>query len=220
MEFGSNLTVNGTITGMTNILTKYDVNGQIFILMDEIATKQPISSMSSYYSKTQTDANSVASLVTAINTNSHSDGNVKLTISNSNSKVKNNLVYEGNMNCQGTVFSSIKNFLIPHPTKGGNWKLKHSCLESVGVPVFYKYSHQDFVAGDNYIDLPEWYSKLVVPNTSFVMTQSHGHFGLSYGDIVDGKIRVTTNTAGVYHVILHTERDYEAGPVEFESTEL
>ena len=51
------------------------------------------------------------------------------------------------------------------------------------------------------------------------MTQSHGHFGLSYGDIVDGKIRVTTNTAGVYHVILHAERDYEAGPDEFESTE-
>ena len=97
--------------------------------------------------------------------------------------------------------------------------MKHSCLESVGVPVFYKYSHQDFVAGDNYIDLPEWYDKLVVPNTSFVMTQSHGHFGLSYGDIVDGKIRVTTNTAGVYHVILHAERDYEAGPDEFESTE-
>ena len=75
--------------------------------------------------------------------------------------------------------------LIPHPTKGGNWKLKHSCLESVGVPVFYKYSHQDFVAGGNHIDLPEWYDKLVVPNTSFVMTRSHGHFGLSYGDIVD-----------------------------------
>ena len=229
VEFGSNLTVNGTITGMTNIFTKDEVNGQIFILMDEIATKQPISSMSSYYSKTQTDsaittalvqmANSVASLVTAINVNSHSDGNVKLNISNNNFKVKNNLVCEGNINCLGTVFSSIKNFLIPHPTKGGNWKLKHSCLESVGVPVFYKYSHRDFVAGDNYIDLPEWYDKLVVPNTSFVMTQSHGHVGLSYGDIVDGKIRVTTNTAGVYHVILHAETDYEAGPDEFESTE-
>ena len=158
-------------------------------------------------------------LVTAIDISSHSDGNVKIKITNNDTKIKNNLVCEGNMNCQGTVFSSIKNFLIPHPTKGGNWKLKHSCLESVGVPVFYKYSHQDFVAGDNYIDLPEWYSKLVVPNTSFVMTQSHGHFGLSYGDIVDGKIRVTTNTAGVYHVILHAERDYEAGPDEFESTD-
>ena len=86
--------------------------------MDEIATKQPISSMSSYYTNTQTDsaittalvpmANSVASLVTAINVNSHSDGNVKLNISNSNTKIKNNLVCEGNMNCQDTVFSSIK----------------------------------------------------------------------------------------------------------------
>ena len=81
----------------------------------------------------------------------------------------------GNLNRTGTVYSSIKNFLIPHPTKGGNWKLKHSCLESLGVPAFYKYSHQDFVAGDNYIDLPEWYDKLVVPNTSFVMTQAHKH---------------------------------------------
>ena len=145
VEFGSNVTVNGTITGISNIFTKDEVNGQICILMDEIATKQPISSVSSYYSKTQTDsaittapvpmANSVASLVTAINTNSHSDGNVKLTISNSNFKVKNNLVCEGNISCQRTVFSSITNFLIPHPTKGGNWKLKHSCLESVGVPV-------------------------------------------------------------------------------------
>ena len=31
----------------------------------------------------------------------------------------------------------------------------------MGVPVFYKYSHRDFAAGDNYIDLPEWYDKLV-----------------------------------------------------------
>jgi len=97
--------------------------------------------------------------------------------------------------------------------------LKQYCLESLGVPVFYKYSHRYFVAGDNYIDLPEWYEKLVVPNTSFVMTQAHKHFGLAYGDIENGKIKVTTNTAGVYHVILHAERDYEAGADEFESTE-
>ena len=129
-----------------------------------------------------------------------------------------NVTFGTNVTVNGSILSSIKNFLIPHPTKGGNWKLKHSCLESLGVPLFYKYSNREFSKGDNYIDLPEWYHKLVVPNTSFVMTQSHGHFGLSYGDIVNDKIKVTVNKAGVYHVILHAERDYDAGPDEFEST--
>ena len=56
--------------------------------MDEIATKQPIPSRSSFYTNTQTDsaittalvpmANTVADFVTAINLNNHSDGNVKL----------------------------------------------------------------------------------------------------------------------------------------------
>ena len=128
-----------------------------------------------------------------------------------------NVTFGTDVMVNGSILSSIKNFLIPHPTKGGNWKLKHSCLESLGVPLFYKYSNREFSKGDNYIDLPEWYHKLVVPNTSFVMTQSHGHFGLSYGDIVNDKIKVTVNTAGVYHVILHAERDYDAGPDEFES---
>ena len=42
--------------------------------------------------------------------------------------------------------------------------------------------------------------------------ETQKHFGLAYGDIENGKIKVTTNTAGVYHVILHAERDYAAGP--------
>ena len=128
MEFGSNLTVNGTITGMTNLFTKDEVNGQINIVLQELITlqynlslKQDVSGMSSYYTKTQTDsaittalvpmANTVANFVEAINLNNHSDGNVKINIANSNTKIKNNLICEGNMNCQGTVFSSIKNFI-------------------------------------------------------------------------------------------------------------
>ena len=36
MEFGSNLTVNGTITGMTNLFTKDEVNGQINKVVQEL----------------------------------------------------------------------------------------------------------------------------------------------------------------------------------------
>ena len=127
-----------------------------------------------------------------------------------------NVAFGTNVSVTGTISADVKNFVIQHPTKGGNWRLKHSCLESLGVPVFYKYHNQDFVKGENFINLPEWFNSLVFPNSAFVMTQSHKHFGSSYGDIVDNKIKVTTNKAGFYHVRLHAERDYDTGEDEFE----
>ena len=73
-----------------------------------------------------------------------------------------------NVNADGDVYakkgkhrlSAKKNFDIPHPTKEG-WRLTHSCLEGPEAAVYVRGK----LINTNIIKLPEYWKKLVDPNT-------------------------------------------------------
>jgi len=73
-----------------------------------------------------------------------------------------------NVNADGEVYSgkgahrlsAKKNFDIPHPTKEG-WRLTHSCLEGPEAAVYVRGK----LINTNIIKLPEYWEKLVDPNT-------------------------------------------------------
>ena len=74
----------------------------------------------------------------------------------------------------GHVLSAKKNFDIPHPTKEG-WRLTHSCLEGPEAAVYVRGK----LTNNNIIKLPEYWEKLVDPDTITVSITPIG----SYQDI-------------------------------------
>ena len=95
----------------------------------------------------------------------NTDGNVNVK---KNVNVKGNVNADGNVKAKKEVYSnngkhrlsSKKNFDIPHPTKEG-WRLTHSCLEGPEAAVYVRGK----LINTNIIKLPEYWKKLVDPNT-------------------------------------------------------
>ena len=81
---------------------------------------------------------------------------------------------EVSSNNGGHVLSAKKNFDIPHPTKEG-WRLTHSCLEGPEAAVYVRGK----LTNTNVIKLPEYWEKLVDPDTITVSITPIG----SYQDI-------------------------------------
>ena len=73
------------------------------------------------------------------------------------------------------VLSAKKNFDIPHPTKDG-WRLTHSCLEGPEAGVYFR----GRLKNTNIIKLPEYWEKLVDPDTITVSITPIG----SHQDII------------------------------------
>lgn len=95
----------------------------------------------------------------------NTDGNVNVKKS---VNVKGFVNVNRNVNADGDVYakkgkhklSAKKNFDIPHPTKEG-WRLTHSCLEGPEAAVYVRGK----LINTNIIKLPEYWEKLVDPNT-------------------------------------------------------
>jgi len=95
-----------------------------------------------------------------------------------------------NVNADGEVYSgkgkhrlsAKKNFDIPHPTKEG-WRLTHSCLEGPEAAVYVRGK----LTNTNVIKLPEYWEKLVDPDTITVSITPIG----SYQDIFVKKLDST-----------------------------
>jgi hypothetical protein len=93
-----------------------------------------------------------------------------------------NITAEKDMVAWGEVYSgggahrlsAKKNFDIPHPTKEG-WRLTHSCLEGPEAAVYVRGK----LINENIIKLPEYWEKLVDPDTITVSITPIG----SYQDI-------------------------------------
>ena len=103
--------------------------------------------------------------------NINTDGNVNVKKDanvDGNVNVKKNVNVEKNVNAKGEVYSNNgkhrlstkKNFDIPHPTKEG-WRLTHSCVEGPEAAVYIRGK----LINKNVIKLPEYWKKLVDPNT-------------------------------------------------------
>lgn len=93
----------------------------------------------------------------------------------------------------GSIVGTTKNFDIPHPLKAG-WRLRHSCLEGPENGVYYRGKLKD----NNVIQLPEYWSGLVDPETITVNLTPHGcHQELFVKEIECGtKIMVVNNSGG------------------------
>lgn len=121
----------------------------------------------------------------------NTDGNVNVK---ENVNVKGNVNVDGNVNVGKNVkakkdvysnngkhkLSAKKNFDIPHPTKEG-WRLTHSCLEGPEAAVYVRGK----LINTNIIKLPEYWEKLVDPNTitiSVTPIGSHQNIFVKYFD--------------------------------------
>jgi hypothetical protein len=98
------------------------------------------------------------------------------------------------------VLSRKKNFDIPHPTKEG-WRLTHTCVEGPEAAVYVRGK----LKNSNVIELPEYWAKLVNPDSITVsLTPIKMHQELYVSNITDNKIFVNNNngvpTNCYYHV--------------------
>ena len=117
--------------------------------------------------------------------NTDGDVNVKKNVN-----VKGFVNVNRNVNADGDVYSgkgkhrlsAKKNFDIPHPTKEG-WRLTHSCLEGPEAAVYVRGK----LTNTNVIKLPEYWEKLVDPDTITVSITTIG----SHQDIFVKKIDST-----------------------------
>lgn len=115
----------------------------------------------------------------------NTDGSVNVK---KNVNVKGFVNVNRNVNADGEVYSgkgahrlsAKKNFDIPHPTKEG-WRLTHSCLEGPEAAVYVRGK----LINTNIIKLPEYWEKLVDPNTitiSVTPIGSHQNIFVKYFD--------------------------------------
>ena len=154
----------------------------------------------------------------------NTDGNVNVK---KNVNVKGNVNADGNVKAKKEVYSnngkhrlsSKKNFDIPHPTKEG-WRLTHSCLEGPEAAVYVRGK----LINTNIIKLPEYWEKLVDPNTitiSVTPIGSHQNIFVKRFDTTEIILESTENISihCFYHIFgerIDTERlivEYE-GDIE------
>ena len=94
-------------------------------------------------------------------------------------QVDGNVVGSKNIKAKAEVYSnngahrlsSKKNYDIPHPTKEG-WRLTHSCIEGPEAAVYVRGK----LINTNIIKLPEYWEKLVDPNTITISVTPIGSY--------------------------------------------
>lgn len=92
----------------------------------------------------------------------------------------------GDMQIAGSFYAASKSFLIDHPTKEGK-KLVHGSLEGPEHGVYVRGK----LTGNNAIELPEYWTKLVNPDSITVnLTPIGKHQNLFVEDIADNKVIV------------------------------
>ena len=140
-------------------------------------------------------------------------------------QVDGNVVGSKNIKAKAEVYSnngahrlsSKKNFDIPHPTKEG-WRLTHSCVEGPEAAVYVRGK----LINTNTIKLPEYWEKLVDPNTitvSITPIGSHQNIFVKRFDTTEIILESTENISihCFYHIFgerIDTERlivEYEGG---------
>jgi hypothetical protein len=140
-----------------------------------------------------------------------------------NINVKKNVNVEKNIKAKGEVYSNNgkhrlstkKNFDIPHPTKDG-WRLTHSCVEGPEAAVYIRGK----LINKNVIELPEYWKKLVDPNTITVsITPIEFHQDIIVKKFDSTEIVLESNHTSNIHCFYHVygERiDTEKLIVEYE----
>jgi hypothetical protein len=116
---------------------------------------------SNFYGSLNVIKNPEETITPDINT----DGNVNVKKSvnvNQSVNVNANVIAYGEVYSNGGahILSTKKNFDIPHPTKEG-WRLTHSCVEGPEAAVYVRGK----LMNKNIIKLPEYWKKLVDPDT-------------------------------------------------------
>lgn len=92
----------------------------------------------------------------------------------------------GNTTQTGSLSATSKSFLIPHPTKEG-WKLRYGSLEGPENGVYIRGK----LKGKNKIELPEYWTKLVDPDSITVtLTPIGKHQKLHVEDIADNVVTI------------------------------
>jgi hypothetical protein len=95
----------------------------------------------------------------------------------------------GNVIATGSLSAASKSFLIPHPTKEG-WKLRYGSLEGPENGVYIR----GRLKGKNKIELPEYWTKLVDPDSITVtLTPIGKHQKLYVEDIADNVVTVAND---------------------------
>ncbi len=135
----------------------------------------------------------------------NTDGNVNVK---KNVNVKGNANVDRNVKAKGEVYSnngkhrlsSKKNFDIPHPTKEG-WRLTHSCVEGPEAAVYIRGK----LINTNIIKLPEYWEKLVDPNTITISVTPIGSYQNIFVKYSDSKEIVLESAENVpvccfYHI--------------------
>jgi hypothetical protein len=111
-------------------------------------------------------------------------------------------------NCGGHILSAKKNFDIQHPTKDG-WRLRHTCPEGPSNDVYIRGK----VVGINEIELPEYWSNLVDPDSITVsLTPIGQHQDVIVKEIEDNKIILQSKgdvTINCYYHIFAERMDGE-----------
>lgn len=152
----------------------------------------------------------------------NTDGNVNVK---KNVNVKGFVNVNRNVNADGDVYSgkgkhrlsAKKNFDIPHPTKEG-WRLTHSCLEGPEAAVYVRGK----LINTNIIKLPEYWEKLVDPNTITISVTPIGSYQNIFVKYSDAKEVVLESAENIpvccfYHIFgerIDTEKlivEYEGG---------
>ena len=152
--------------------------------------------------------------------NTDGDVNVKKNVN-----VKGFVNVNRNVNADGDVYSgkgkhrlsAKKNFDIPHPTKEG-WRLTHSCLEGPEAAVYVRGK----LINTNIIKLPEYWEKLVDPNTITISVTPIGSHQNIFVKEFDSKEVVLESAENIpvccfYHIFgerIDTEKlivEYEGG---------
>ena len=87
------------------------------------------------------------------------------------------------------IFFKKKPFDIPHPTKEG-WRLRHVCIEGPTADVYVRGKLKD----SNVIELPEYWRKLVHPETITVNLTPIGTYQELYVDKIEWGTRITIKT--------------------------
>ena len=141
----------------------------------------------------------------------NTDGNVNVK---KNVNVKEDVNVDGNVNVGKNVkakkdvysnngkhrLSAKKNFDIPHPTKEG-WRLTHSCLEGPEAAVYVRGK----LINTNIIKLPEYWEKLVDPNTITISVTPIGSYQNIFVKYFDSKEVVLESAENIpvccfYHI--------------------
>jgi hypothetical protein len=111
-----------------------------------------------------------------------------------------------------------KDFDIPHPTKDG-WRLRHVCIEGPTADVYVRGK----LKGSNTIELPEYWRKLVDPETITVNLTPIGSYQELYVDKIEWgtKITIKTNSGSsinCYYTVCGERADTDKNIPEYEGT--